>query len=117
MAGKGNYSNLPPIRDLAETLRDGLPFDELAKMYDVSPSTLIQRLNVAGYGQTGYSLQVEARKSNPLGESQGSCITGGGGGDYKVLPTYVVPHARRRKQFIGLDWTTSPASGPIWRWV
>lgn len=119
MVEKANYSKLPPLRDVAESLRDGLPFDDICRMYDTTPHTLTSRLNNAGYGITGYALRVEARTSGVLDQADyPSYVAGGvGGGDYLGLPLEVVPHTRRRKQFLGLDWSTSPASGPLWRWV
>lgn len=119
MTGKANYSKLPPLRDVAEMLRDGVLFDEVCTMYDTSAHTLTSRLNNAGYGNSGHPLRVEARTTGVLQQGEGPAIyTGGvGGGDYLGLPLEVVPHTRRRKQFLGLDWSTSPATGPLWKYV
>lgn len=118
MSDHANYSKLPPLRDIAETLRESkLAFEDVALMYGVPPTTLSSRLYNAGYGQSGHPLRVEARTSGVLEQVGPVFVTGGiGGGDYQGLPLRVVPHTRRRKIFIGLDWSTSPATGPIWRW-
>ena len=48
--------------------------------------------------------------------AEGNCVTGGGGGEYQGLPTDpVLTRSRPRRVFLGLDWSTSPASGPLWR--
>lgn len=119
MKGQGSQSQLPPMRDVAEKLREGYDFDDLCTIYDVSGHTLTSRLNIAGYGITGHPLRTEARRT-PLSASvgEGNYVSGGvGGGDYEGLPTETVPHARRRRRYLGLDWSTSPASGPLWEHV
>jgi hypothetical protein len=108
------------MRDIAEDLREGADFEGLCTTYDISGHTLTQRLNHAGYGISGQPLRVEARPSatSPLIVAEGNYVCGGvGGGDYQGLPIDPVPHIRRRKQFLGLDWSTSPATGPLWEWV
>lgn len=119
MSDQGNPSKLPPLRDVAESLRDGLPFEDICTMYGVVPHTLTNRLYNAGYGQSGHPLRVEARKYGSLDSDQYPVYVAGGvgGGDYLGLPYEKVPYTRKHKEFLGLDWSTSPASGPIWRWV
>jgi hypothetical protein len=108
-------SELPPIRDIAEDLRDGADYTELCTRYNVAAGTLANRLAYAGYAVTGHPSRSEVRPSL-AGGGEGNCITGNGGGDYTGLPTEAVLHAssRRRRVFVGLDWSTSPASGPMW---
>lgn len=106
-------SVLPPIREVAEGLRDGDRFATVCRWYDVSEETLTNRLSYAGYGVDGEALN---KGSRPVAAgAEGNCVTGNGGGDYKGLPIEPVLHSRRvRRVFIGLDWSTSPASGPRW---
>lgn len=112
-------SGLPPIRDIAEQLRDGYNFDDLCDAYDVKPSTLQSRLSIAGYGISGHTLRSESLQGRTvLTNPEGSYVAGGvWGGDYQGLPLEAVPHARRKKIFLGLDWSTSPATGPLWGWA
>jgi hypothetical protein len=116
---KGNYSKLPPLRDVAEDLRDGADFDDICTMYEIAASTLSTRLRNAGYGVSGKPLRAEAaREQLAGGRGEGNYISGGvGGGDYEGLPITTVPHTRRRREFLGLDWSVRPATGPQWRYV
>jgi hypothetical protein len=117
----GNPSNLPSVRDVAEWLRSGeLEFNDVCAEYGVSASTLASRLSAAGYDLTGHPRRiVNSGAPEPLTQGDAPVyIAGGvGGGDYLGLPLSPVPHIRRRREFIGLDWSTSPATGPLWRYV
>lgn len=104
--------SLPPTREIAEDLRDGEDLDTLAKRYRTSRRMLLDRLRLAGYAPTGRSLQAEARLTARLeGSVEGSCITGVGGGDWTDLPLEPPRRDRApRRRFVGLDWSTSPAT-------
>jgi hypothetical protein len=116
MSGRGE-SVLPPIHEVAEDLRDGADFDKLCDRYDVSEGTLRNRLSYAGYRIDGQPLHSNAAPRVPL-IAEGNYISGGtGGGDYRGLPEAAVLHNRHRREFLGLDWSTSPARGPLWREV
>lgn len=107
---------LPRIREIAEDLQDGADFAELCERYDVSGRLLTGRLSYAGYGTDGRPLTVEKRTEPLDAAAYGEYVDGGvGGGDQEGLPLEPVPHTRRaRRRFLGLDWSTSPASGPRW---
>lgn len=106
---------LPPIREIAERLRNGEDFERFCEWYDVTPSMMANRLHYAGYSISGGPLHDRQGWVGPLTTAVGNCITGNGGGDYKGLPIEPVLHSRRvRRVFVGLDWSTSPASGPRW---
>jgi len=111
-------ATLPPIRDVAEDLREGADYEAICAKYQVSGRTLANRLSYAGYGPDGRPTRVQAQ-ANPLDPRvYGAYVDGGvGGGDYQGLPTETVPHTRKRREFLGLDWSTAPATGPLWRWV
>lgn len=113
----GRKSELPPIRDIARDLRDGATLDTLCHRYNVEPRTLANRLAYAGYGTDGHPKHAEARPGESLAGAVGNCVTGNGGGDYTGLPLTPILHTRRRREFLGLDWSTSPVSGPTWREV
>lgn len=112
------YLILPPMREVAQRLRDGDEFQDLCSEYAVSARTLSSRLSYAGYGISGMPLGKEDRQ--PLDQRvYPTYVCGGpGGGDYLGLPisgiTYNPPP---RKRFLGLDWSTSPASGPRWEYI
>lgn len=111
----GSDSVLPPIREVAEGLQNGDVFATVCQWYDISEKTLTNRLSYAGYGVDGEPLHKAGPRPSVLASAEGNCVTGNGGGDYKGLPIEPVLHSRRvRRVFIGLDWTTSPASGPRW---
>jgi hypothetical protein len=115
MSGRGE-SVLPPIREVAENLRDGADFDDLCERYVVSASTLRNRLSYAGYGADGQPQHSDGPRAPLIAE--GNYVSGGtGGGDYRGLPTEPVLHNRHRREFLGLDWSASRASGPLWREV
>ena len=106
---------LPPIREVAEDLRDGADFDDLCDRYDVSAGTLRNRLSYAGYRVDGQPQHSDGGPRAPL-IAEGNYVSGGvGGGDYRGLPTEPVPHTRHRREFLGLDWAASRAVGPLWR--
>lgn len=110
---------LPPIRDVAAALHDGATIDDLCTIYGVEPKTLANRLSYAGYGTDGHPIRVQVQRDPLRRGGEGSYVSGGvGGGDYDGLPVVAVLHTRReRRVFVGLDWSTSPASGPRWVWV
>lgn len=113
-----DYLVLPPIREVAQRLRDGDEFHDLCTEYAVTARTLSSRLSYAGYGITGKPLGKEDRR--PLDQAAYPVyVTGGpGGGDYTGLPVNGVAYARSpKRRFLGLDWSTSPASGPRWEYV
>lgn len=110
-------SELPPIRNIAEDLREGADFDALCRQYDVTTGTLTNRLSYAGYGTDGHPKHAEAARHPLVAGVEGNAMTGIGGGDYTGLPLEAVLHTGRRRVFTGLDWSTSPASGPTWREV
>ena len=108
-------SLLPPIREIAAGLRGGDEFGVVCQWYDITKEALINRLSYAGYADDGEPLHKPGDRRPFMGGAEGNCTTGNGGGDYKGLPIEPVLHSRRvRRVFIGLDWTTSPASGPLW---
>lgn len=109
-------SMLPPIREIAEGLRNGDELATVCQWYDIAEKTLTNRLSYAGYGSDGHPSDRAAVRRPVAAGAEGNCVTGNGGGDYKGLPIVPVLHNRRavRKVFVGLDWTTSPASGPLW---
>lgn len=109
-------TELPPIREIAEALRNGYDFNELCAQYGGPPGWLASRLSYAGYSVDGQPRKTEAPQG-VLAGAEGNCITGNGGGDYLGLPIDPVLHRRNRREFVGLDWSTSPATGPQWRYV
>lgn len=111
--------SLPPIREIAEALRNGYDLDGLCEQCGVEPGTLANRLSYAGYATSGHPLRKTGPRQPLTAGGSGSYITGNaGGGDYLGLPIDPVLHRRLvRRVFTGLDWSTSPASGPTWRYV
>lgn len=109
-------SLLPPIREIAAGLRNGDEFATVCQWYDINKEALSNRLSYAGYSNDGEPLHPVGDRRPIMAGAEGNCTTGNGGGDYKGLPIEPVLHNRRavRRIFIGLDWTTSPASGPLW---
>lgn len=118
MSSRGNKSELPPIRQIAEELRGGADFEQFCEYYGVTESTLRSRLSYAGYGGDGHPRRLETPWEPLDKNAYGNYISGGvGGGDYRGLPQQPVLHTRKRREFVGLDWSASPATGPHWRWV
>lgn len=97
-------SNLPPILELAERIRNGETPNEICEQYSVSRNTLQIRFNQAGFSlTTGRALNTVERDPLPGGH-QGAGGTYIGGGDWnRGLPTQPRPTTSKPKPK-GIDW-------------
>lgn len=103
-AGKGRHSELPPVSDIAEQIRDGATVAEVCEQYDIAKSTLQSRFNLAGYVLSTGEPQQQGIRHNRL-ESQHVGAGGQhvGGGDYQGLPTKPVQY-QGKPRGSSIDW-------------
>lgn len=62
MSDHANFSDLPPVTELAERVRAGETIAALARELNVAPVTLYNRFQYAGFAPTGETRKVEAQR-------------------------------------------------------
>jgi hypothetical protein len=106
---------LPPLREIAEDLQDGVPIEDLCTRYAVQKLALVNHLRAAGYKADGSVVGRSPlnRVVRPLVQSAGGTSNHVGGGDnHDGLPYTAVRYRTPKPKPTGLDWSRYTAPQP-----